>query len=170
MKLLYYHIALILLLAAACEDPLEDKVFAPQNAHVRFEYREVANGVIAPQLIPLDTLELPVGTLDTLLIPVILSSSPINETVVISYTADYSSNIQQGDILLREEGDSETDFLLNIPPGSFEAKVFVLINEPIMQEAYLTLRLEEVTPDFLNLGLPGPQAQRRSFTIKFVIP
>jgi hypothetical protein len=166
MKFVYKHIALLLLLLSACTDPLEDKVFAPQNAHVRFEFN-TSSGPTNPTTIPPDTILINQNADNTLRIPVILSSSPLEEEVRISYSVQTSGNIQPEDYILIDNGQSAEDFLLTIPPAAFETAIVLLINNPPGEDGYIRLRLEGVTPDFLSLGLPGPQQQRRSFTILF---
>ena len=166
MKLLYHHIALVFLLAAACEDPLEDKVFTPEDAHVRFEFQDPDERADDPTNLPLDTFRISYMQADTLRIPVVLASAPLAETVEIQFSAQTSENIALGqDVFLYEDNFAETDFRLQISPGSFATQLLLVYAGTLNETADVSLELTAVSPDFLSLGFPGPDAKRKTFTI-----
>ena len=166
MKHIVRHIALILLLASACEDPLEDKVFTPEDAHVRFEFQDPDERADDPTNLPLDTFRISYAQADTLQIPVVLASPPLAETIEIQFSVQTSENITLGqDVFLYEDNFAETDFRLQISPGSFVTQLLLFYTGTLNETADISLELSSVSPGFLNLGFPGPRSERKTFTI-----
>lgn len=166
MKRFVNHIALVLLIVSACEDPLEDKVFTSEDAHVRFEFRDPAERTNDPTNIPLDTFRISYEQADTLRIPVVLASRPLAEAVEVQFSVQTSENIAPGqDVFMYEDNFTETDFELQIAPGAFETHLLLVYAGTLRETAEVSLELTSVSPDFLNLGFPGSRAERKTFTV-----
>lgn len=142
---------------ASCEDwridQQEENLFDPANAFIRFDYGNTVNGVAR------DSVLLKRNALDTLQIPIALSSPPQQTEISVSVEA---TSLTGG---MREGIDYELwtsnkilppDRLIRIPPGQFvQYLTFTERTHAPAGRHRVRLELKEVSPSFIHLGFPG---------------
>lgn len=142
---------------ASCEDwrrdQQEENLFDPANAFIRFDYGNTVNGVAR------DSVLLKRNGLDTIQIPVALSSPPLKTEVNVQIEG---STLAGG---MREGVDYDLwvdnkilapDRLLRIPAGRFIQYVTFTERVPAPAGRHrVRLELREVSPSSINLGFPG---------------
>ncbi len=134
-------------------DQQEENLFDPANAFIRFDYGNTVNGIAR------DSVLLKRSTLDTLQIPVALSS-PVQQTEI-SVRVEATSltgGMREGiDYELRVRNNiMAADRLLRIPAGQFVQ--YLTFAERIPAPAgrqRVRLELREVSPASIHLGFPG---------------
>ena len=167
MKKDILKIWIVLLLACSgCADPLEDKLFDPANAHVRFEFRGLEGdppryGEASP-----DTFAINRRQTDTLGLKVVYSGLPLQQPLQVGYSVQTSSNVQQGvHVSVFETSFAPASGQLQIPAGDFEADLLLAVQDTLASAGYLQLEITSLNQEGISLGMPGPQAQRKTFTL-----
>lgn len=141
----------------ACEDwrkdQQEENLFDPANAFIRFDYGNTVNGVAK------DSILLKRTTLDTLQIPVALSSSAQQTEVSVRIEATaLTGGMREGmDYELRVRNNTlAADRLLRIPAGQFVQYLIFAERTPAPAgRQRVRLELREVSPSSIHLGFPG---------------
>ena len=169
LKKIYYSLLLLaLLFVAGCTDPLEDKLFEASDRHFRFEY---FLGQPGPRNIPVDTATVTLGSLpETVEVPIAFSTLPFTETSTLRFSADISGNLLAADEVSILENGELTDYELTFAPGQYEQTLTIKLSEDIDEEGYVHLVLTESSPSSISLGFPGPNAERKTFTLLIEAP
>ena len=134
-------------------DQQEENLFDPANAFIRFDFGNTVGGIAR------DSILLKRTALDTVRIPVALSSPPLqNEVSVKIYAVSLTGSMREG-IDYELYSNSKVlppDKLLRIPAGQFVQYLTFAerVHGPAGKQR-VRLELREVSPASLHLGFPG---------------
>ena len=142
---------------ASCEDfrkdQREENLFNTSNAFIRFDFGNTVNGIAK------DSVVLKRTVLDTINIPVALSSAPLQTDVSVRMVASaLAGSMKEGtDYELRNNSATlPPDKLLRIPPGQFVQYLTFAERAPAPTgKQRIRLELIEVSPSYIHLGFPG---------------
>jgi len=162
-----WHLLLLALgLFTACGQAFDDNVLPENLSHIRFEFKNPALNPNDPTNIPLDTFSVVQGGADSIFVPIVLSGQSPDQQVELSLLVSGSANfVPNEQVLLKNIDGTPSNLFLSIAPGTFQTGIWLVWQDLPAQQGFLQLQLDSVSPAGLGLGLPGPRAQRRSFTL-----